>query len=84
MSIVTDQYPGVPVIIVTGTNEVETAVNCMRSGAFDYMVKPVEENRMISGIQRAIELRELRQDYNYPERAYAIKEAEFTRCFFRI
>ncbi|MBN1293838.1 MAG: sigma-54-dependent Fis family transcriptional regulator [Candidatus Latescibacteria bacterium] len=61
---VTDQYPEVPVIIITGTNEVETAVNCMRTGAFDYMVKPVEESRMISGIQRAVELRELRQDYS--------------------
>ncbi len=55
-------YPEVPVIVVTGANEVETAVRCMQSGAFDYMVKPVEKNRMLSGVRRAIELRELRRE----------------------
>jgi DNA-binding NtrC family response regulator len=55
-------YPEVPVIIVTGSNEVETAVRCMKAGAFDYMVKPVERSRLLSGVQRAIELRELRRE----------------------
>jgi len=55
-------YPEVPVIIVTGANEVETAVRCMKAGAFDYMVKPVERSRLLSGVQRAIELRELRRE----------------------
>lgn len=55
-------YPDVPVIVVTGANEVETAVRCMQAGAFDYMVKPVERNRMLSGVRRAIELRELRRE----------------------
>jgi DNA-binding NtrC family response regulator len=54
--------PEVPVIIVTGANEVDTAVHCMRAGAFDYMVKPVEKSRMLSGVHRAIELRELRHE----------------------
>lgn len=55
-------YPEIPVIVVTGLNEIETAVRCMRAGAFDYMVKPVERNRLLSGVQRAIEVRELRQE----------------------
>ena len=55
-------YPEVPVIIVTGSNEVETAVRCMKTGAFDYMVKPVERSRLLSGVRRAIELRELRRE----------------------
>ncbi len=55
-----ETYPDIPVIIATGLNEVETAVQCMRAGAFDYMVKPIEENRLLSGVQRASELRELR------------------------
>jgi len=55
-------YPEVPVIIATGANEVETAVRCMRGGAIDYMVKPVERSRLLSGVQRAIELRELRRE----------------------
>jgi len=56
-------YPHIPVIIVTGMNEVETAVACMTRGAFDYMVKPVDQGRMISGVRRAVELREERLEY---------------------
>jgi DNA-binding NtrC family response regulator len=59
-----DDYPHVPVIIVTATNDIDTAVQCMREGAFDYMVKAVEESRLVSGIKRAIEVRELKREYS--------------------
>jgi len=62
LSLVTRDFPEVPVIIITGSNDVETAVNCMKSGAFDYMVKPVEKSRLISGVKRAIEIRELQRE----------------------
>jgi DNA-binding NtrC family response regulator len=58
-----DDFPHVPVIIITGTNEIDIAVKCMRAGAFDYMVKAVEESRLVSGVSRAIELRELKREY---------------------
>jgi DNA-binding NtrC family response regulator len=54
--------PGIPVTVVTGSNRVNTAVECMKSGAYDYMVKPVDENRLISGLRNAIEIGELRQE----------------------
>jgi DNA-binding NtrC family response regulator len=62
LSLVTRDFPEVPVIIITGSNDVETAVACMKSGAFDYMVKPVEKSRLISGVKRAIEIRELQRE----------------------
>jgi DNA-binding NtrC family response regulator len=62
LSMVTKDFPEVPVIVITGSNDVETAVRCMKSGAFDYMVKPVEKSRLISGVKRAIEIRELQRE----------------------
>jgi DNA-binding NtrC family response regulator len=62
LSFVTKDFPEIPVIVITGSNDVETAVACMKSGAFDYMVKPVEKSRLISGVKRAIELRELQRE----------------------
>ncbi|UCH19435.1 MAG: sigma-54-dependent Fis family transcriptional regulator [Deltaproteobacteria bacterium] len=59
---ITSDMPEIPVIIITGANDVETAVKCMKHGAFDYMVKPVEKSRLVSGVQRAIELRELQRE----------------------
>lgn len=53
------EYPEIPVVIITGNDELQSAVQCMKSGAFDYMVKPVEKSRLISGVIRAIEIREL-------------------------
>lgn len=55
-----EQHPDLPVIVVTAVDAVEMAVRCMRKGALDYMVKPVEKIRLVSGVRRAIELRELR------------------------
>ena len=55
LPLIVQDYPGTPVIIITGDIEVETAVRCMQVGAFDYMVKPVEEKRLISGIKRGID-----------------------------
>jgi|APFre7841882724_1041349.scaffolds.fasta_scaffold00800_4 DNA-binding NtrC family response regulator len=55
-------FPEIPVIMITGANEVETAVKCMKLGAFDYMVKPVERSRLIGGVKRALDLRELQRE----------------------
>lgn len=62
LPLINSDFPEVPVIIITGANDVETAVNCMKHGAFDYMVKPVEKSRLVGGVKRAVELRELQRE----------------------
>jgi DNA-binding NtrC family response regulator len=54
-------FPDLPVIVMTASNEVEIAVSCMKNGAFDFLVKPVEENRFIATIKKALEVRSLRR-----------------------
>lgn len=55
-------FPHIPVIILTATNDVSAAVNCMRGGAFDYLVKPVEKNRLVLCLGKAIEFSCLRNE----------------------
>ncbi len=55
-------HPEIPVIIVTGAVDVETAVRCIKAGAFDYIVKPVEEDRLITAVNRAISFQELKRE----------------------
>jgi len=55
-------YPELPVLIITGNSEIETAVECMRHGAFDYILKPIEESRLVSSVRRAIEMREIKRE----------------------
>ncbi|WP_298270082.1 sigma-54 dependent transcriptional regulator [Geobacter sp.] len=56
------RFPHVPIIIVTAANELEMAVECMKGGAFDYFVKPVERSRLLASVQRARELNCLRRE----------------------
>ncbi len=54
------EFPEVPVVVVTGVNDVGTAVDCMRKGAADYILKPIEQTRLISCVKRLLEILELR------------------------
>jgi PAS domain S-box-containing protein len=55
-------YPGIPVIMLTALTEVEIAVECMKNGAFDYMVKPVDKTRLVTSIKKAIEYSEVKSE----------------------
>jgi DNA-binding NtrC family response regulator len=55
-------YPDIPVIILTATDDLDTAVACMKTGAFDYLVKPLERDRFITAVNRAVEMRALRSE----------------------
>src|SRR6187551_518057 len=48
-----------PLIVVTAQREIETAVEAMRAGAYDYVTKPLDGNRLLHAIARASERREL-------------------------
>ena len=56
------EYPDLPVIVVTGLDQVETAVRCMKAGAFDYLVKPVEEGLLAAAVERALAVGELHDE----------------------
>ena len=55
------RFPDIPVIMTTAVDDVQTAVRCMRQGAFDYLTKPVDVDQLSSGIKRAIGYRELKR-----------------------
>ncbi|MCI0470093.1 MAG: sigma-54 dependent transcriptional regulator [Candidatus Aminicenantes bacterium] len=55
-------FPEIPVIIVTATNEIATAVECMKNGAYDYLLKPVEKNRFITAIKKTLEIGYLKHE----------------------
>ncbi len=59
---ITSQNQHIPIIIITGRIDAETAVECMKSGAFDYIVKPVDENRLIASVKKCLQYSELHQE----------------------
>ncbi len=51
---VSDQYPDIPVIIITAHETVDSAVSALKLGAFDYISKPFEKQEMVQVIEKAI------------------------------
>ena len=51
--------PGVPVIVVTGRGDLETAIGAMRAGAYDFLVKPVDTELLGIAVARAVQHRRL-------------------------
>ncbi|WP_108125829.1 sigma-54-dependent transcriptional regulator [Saccharospirillum mangrovi] len=57
-----EAFPNVVIVIISGLNQVETAVECLRMGAFDFYVKTTESTRLLEGIKRAIQLQEIKRE----------------------
>jgi DNA-binding NtrC family response regulator len=53
------RQPGVPTIVVTGKDTIESAVQCTKRGASDYLVKPVPAERIVTTVRKALEMGEL-------------------------
>jgi len=52
---VREKHPGIEVIVITGVEDVQLAVECMKMGAYDYLCKPIDENRLLHTLERAME-----------------------------
>jgi DNA-binding NtrC family response regulator len=51
--------PELSLIVVTAQRDIETAVEAMRAGAYDYVTKPLDHNRLLLAVARAVERRTL-------------------------
>jgi CheY-like chemotaxis protein len=58
------KYPGIPIIVLSALTEVETVVNCMKYGAFDYLIKPFELSRLLKAIRDSMDFINLEGEYN--------------------
>jgi two-component system response regulator AtoC len=47
-------YPGLPVVMITAFGTVDSAVDAIKKGAFDYVTKPFEQSEIVSVVQKAV------------------------------
>jgi len=57
LSFIREKTTMVPVVMLTAMTELETAVEMMRKGAYDYLTKPVRKDRLIETIHKALKYR---------------------------
>lgn len=62
MNVIKSLDGDVPVIIISGHGTVETAVSAIRKGAYDYIVKPFQSEKLLVTAKRALEAANLRQE----------------------
>jgi DNA-binding NtrC family response regulator len=52
-------YADTPFVMISGHGDLDTAVGCIRSGAYDYIAKPPDLNRLITTIRQALDRKKL-------------------------
>jgi DNA-binding NtrC family response regulator len=62
LPLITCQFPHIQIIVVTAANEIATAIECIKKGASDYLVKPVDKDRFLLSITRALDVFDLKNE----------------------
>lgn len=61
-----EKFPDLPVVMVTAVHDISIALQAIRNGAYDYLLKPFEREQLLATVRRALENRRLkRENDNY-------------------
>jgi putative nucleotidyltransferase with HDIG domain len=55
-----EKYPDMPVVMVTAVHDISVALQALRNGAYDYLLKPFEREQLLATVSRALENRRLK------------------------
>jgi putative nucleotidyltransferase with HDIG domain len=62
------KLPNVPVVMVSAIHDISVAIDSMRRGAYDYLLKPFEREHLVATVDRALEYRQaLQESHNYQQ-----------------
>ncbi len=84
LKFVKENVPSVEVIVLTGKTIIQTAVKCTKLGAYDFITKPYDFNKLLVTIDRALEHAKLRAEndiltekinHNYPKKIIGESQA---------
>lgn len=62
LEIIKRDHPFVPVIMISGHSTIETAVAAIKNGAYDFLEKPFDSDRLLLVVQRALETAKLKRE----------------------
>ena len=70
-----DEPADCPIVMITGHGDVETAVQALKAGAYDFLVKPLDLNRILITTKNALESKSLKQETKQLRKRVAAKGA---------
>src|SRR5258707_7133892 len=62
LTVIKRVHPDLPVVIISGHGNIETAVTAIKRGAYDYIEKPLKSDRLLLIAERALEASKLRRE----------------------
>ena len=77
-------FPEISIIVITGKMDLTTAVECMKMGAADYLVKSVEKTKLAATVKKMIEIQNLRNENKILKKKIFIDEIEHPEAFSEI
>jgi putative nucleotidyltransferase with HDIG domain len=57
-----ERYPDMPIVMVTAVHDIQVALQALRNGAYDYLLKPFEREQLLATVRRALENRRLKKE----------------------
>jgi response regulator RpfG family c-di-GMP phosphodiesterase len=57
-----ERYPDVPIVLVTAVHDISVALQALRNGAYDYVLKPFEREQLLHTVRRALEHSRLKRE----------------------
>ena len=84
LAMIRSDFPNTRVIIVTGVNEVDTAVRCIKRGAYDYFIKTDNVDDLAHTVRRALEVVGLERNYLYIKEKFLSRSLDNPQAFNNI
>ncbi len=76
LDVIKGEHPDLPIVIISGHGNIETAVSAIKRGAYDFVEKPFKADRLILAVERALEANRLKRE-NTELRLRAGDETDF-------
>src|SRR4030042_1766426 len=81
MKQIREEFPFIECIIITAVDDLSSAVQAMRYGAYDYLVKPLEKEKLIISIRNALEKHSIRRAISLLQRAPSFSDIKSPEAF---
>ena len=76
LEIIKQQHPTLPVVMISGHGNIETAVSAIKLGAYDFIEKPFKADRLILVAERALETSRLKREVTRAQRARSSRQPD--------
>lgn len=73
-------HPEIPILILTSDNNPETIIRCMKAGAADYLIKPIQPERLISSLNNLLTITRLTRENEFLRSQISDTSSVFSGC----